>query len=274
MKNLKVLFTVLCVACTTTVWGEIAEGTYTLCTSTSDLETGAHYIIASGTSGSVQCISNVTNNNNRKIVAATVENSQIVVTSTSTIMTFTLGGTTGAWTLSTDNYAGTGGYLASAASGSNNYCRVINTETTGTISFSDNAADIKLKPHSSRNILRYNSSASCFACYSSGQAAIYLYKLSSKTTNYTVQWMVGGAEYTEGNPTTEVASGSKVTTLPTAPADNRLSCAEKFMGWSTTNIGATPQSDAPEILFTTAENSPNITANTIFYAVFATKQTN
>ncbi len=97
---------------------------------------------------------------------------------------------------------------------------------------------------------------------------------SGETTNYTVQWMVGGAKYTEGNPTTEVASGSKVTTLPTAPADNRLSCAEKFMGWSTTNIGATPQSDAPEILFTTAENSPNITANTTFYAVFATKQTN
>lgn len=271
MKNLKVLFTVLCVACATAVWGEIADGTYTLCTSTSDLKAGAHYIIASGNSGSVQCISNVINSNNRKIVAATVDNSQIVVASTSTIMTFTLGGSTGAWTFLTDNYAGTAGYLASASSNSkNNYCQVITTETKGTIVFSNNAAVITLNPHSSRNILRYNSSASCFACYSSGQSAIYLYKLSStETTNYTVQWMVDGQPYTTGNPTTSVASGSKVSTLPTDPADDRLSCAEKFMGWSAQHIGTKPQDDAPADLFTTIDTSPFITQDTTFYAVFA-----
>lgn len=92
---------------------------------------------------------------------------------------------------------------------------------------------------------------------------------ASATTYYTVTWMVGGQKYTEGNPTTSVTGGSKVTTLPDAPADNSLSCAEKFMGWSAQHIGTNPQDDAPADLFTTADASPAIIENTTFYAVFA-----
>ena len=114
------------------MWGAIASGTYVLCTSTNDLEANSHYIIANGTSGSVKCISNVSNNNNRKTVAATVSSSKISVASNSTIMTFTLGGSPGAWTFHTDNYGGTNGYLASAATTSTdkNYCRVISSAET------------------------------------------------------------------------------------------------------------------------------------------------
>ena len=164
-------------------WGAIASGTYVLCTSTNDLEAGAHYIIASGTSGTVYCISNESNSNNRKTASAIVSSSKITVASNSPIMTFTLGGSSDAWTFYTDNYAGTAGYLASAASGKNNYCLVISTLTTGTISFSNNAAVIDLKPHSSRTKLSYNSSVPCFACYSSGQAAVYLYKQETSCDN-------------------------------------------------------------------------------------------
>ena len=92
---------------------------------------------------------------------------------------------------------------------------------------------------------------------------------STETTHYNVQWMVDGQPYTTGNPTTSVASGSKVSTLPTDPADDRLSCAEKFMGWSAQHIGTNPQDDAPADLFTTADASPAIIENTTFYAVFA-----
>ena len=93
----------------------------------------------------------------------------------------------------------------------------------------------------------------------------------SGTGKWKVTWMKGGAEYTAGTPTTLVANSNKVTTLPTAPADNALgSCANKFMGWSRTNIGNTPVVSAPADLFTTAANSPAITANTTFYAVYAT----
>lgn len=181
MKNLKSIIALLVL----TVFsvnafgaGTIASGTYVLCTSTSDLKAGEHYIIASGASGSVNCISNVSNSNNRKAVSASVSDSKITVTSNSTIMTFTLGGSNDTWTFSTDNYGGDNGYLASASSGNNNYCRVISTQTTATISFSNNAAVINLQPHTSRTLLRYNPNNGdpLFACYSSGQSAIYLYK--------------------------------------------------------------------------------------------------
>lgn len=93
----------------------------------------------------------------------------------------------------------------------------------------------------------------------------------SGTGKWKVTWMKGGAEYTASTPTTLVANSSKVTTLPTPPADNSLgSCANKFMGWSATNIGNTPAVSAPADLFTNAANSPAITANTTFYAVYAT----
>lgn len=191
-------------------WGEIASGTYVLCTSTSDLEAGAHYIIASGTSKTVKCISNVENTNNRKVVEASVSSSKITVASNSTIMTFTLGGSSDAWTFYTDNYAGTAGYLASAASGSNNYCRVISTSTTGTISFSNTAAVIKLNPHTSRSLLRYNSNASCFACYSSGQAAVYLYKLAPSCTTIPTVTAASNSSVTATTATVSCSSGISV----------------------------------------------------------------
>ena len=96
---------------------------------------------------------------------------------------------------------------------------------------------------------------------------------STETTNYTVQWKVGGQAHTAGDPTTSVKSGEKVSTLPTRPANNAIgSCADTFMGWSAHNLGSKTGQDAPKDLFTTAEGSPVITQDTTFYAVFATKK--
>lgn len=155
---------------------------YELINSTDDLETGKSYIITNGTSGTVKAIATTSNSNNRKTVDATVTSEKI--TRGSSIMSFTLGGTSGAWTFETENYAGTSGYLASADSGSNNYLRVINTATTATIAFSGNAATINLGPHSTRTLLCYNANngSPIFACYSSAQASVYLWKeVTSKT---------------------------------------------------------------------------------------------
>ena len=191
-------------------WGAIADGTYALCTSTSDLEAGAHYIIASGTSGSVYCISNVSQTNYRERVSATVSNDKITVASNSTIMTFTLGGSTDAWTFYTDNYAGTAGYLASAASGSNNYCRVLTNSTTGTISISNSVATIALKPHSTRKYLKYNSGSSRFACYSSGQADVYLYKLAPSCTTIPTVTAASNSSVTATTATVSCSDGIEV----------------------------------------------------------------
>ena len=85
--------------------------------------------------------------------------------------------------------------------------------------------------------------------------------------HYTVNWMVNGNPYSEGTPSTDVAEGESVETLPTTPA----AIGDKvFMGWTNATIDGT-QDDAPAVLFTSAAEAPAVTANTTYYAVFATQ---
>ena len=180
----------------------------------------------------------------------------------------------GAWTLATDNYSGTAGLLA-ATSSSKNYLGVVASPGNNgkwEISFSDQKASFTAKGTYTRNVMQYNynNGSPIFACYASAtQSACYLYHKSSgsgETTNYTVHWMVGGEEST----TTKVASGSKATP-PTPPADNALSCANTFMGWSKQNLGSGTGKSDPGDLFKD-EPPEAITGETTFYAVFATKK--
>ena len=98
--------------------------------------------------------------------------------------------------------------------------------------------------------------------------------------SFTVTWMVNGEAYTpSGSGGTDGSSsvnfGSHVTTLPTAPTPP---CGNKFMGWTTTNIGSVgldKDDDAAAItalnLFSTTGDAPVISAegNVTYYAVFA-----
>lgn len=84
---------------------------------------------------------------------------------------------------------------------------------------------------------------------------------------HSVTWKVNGENYTDGSPTTQVYDGGKVTKLPTAP-DPANNCGEVFAGWTTTPIDRTTNTK-PSVLFTTAANSPAITGDVTFYAVFA-----
>ncbi|MGM9809496.1 MAG: hypothetical protein ACI30J_01320 [Paludibacteraceae bacterium] len=97
-----------------------------------------------------------------------------------------------------------------------------------------------------------------------------LYK--QRPTMYVVTWLLDGKPYSAGDPTTMVASGQQVTILPLPPKDDALACADTFMGWSTHRLGTMPAQVMPADLFTTAADSPAITGDTTFYAVFATKQ--
>ena len=152
---------------------------YKLITSTAELEAGAKYVIGNALSSSAVFMSNATNTNNRKQTASiTITDSQI--SATDEVLVLELGGTTGAWTFLTTNYTSTNGYLTSAATGSNNYCKVVAPAESCsyfTISFTNNAAVITSTGRTERNVLRYNSSSSIFACYTSGQNPVYLYKL-------------------------------------------------------------------------------------------------
>ena len=87
------------------------------------------------------------------------------------------------------------------------------------------------------------------------------------TVKCSIIWMVNGATYTAGNPTTSVNKGGVVTQLPTAPK----SCDDistQFVGWSEDVIEGT-QDNVPADLFSTADDAPDITQNTTFHAVFA-----
>lgn len=84
---------------------------------------------------------------------------------------------------------------------------------------------------------------------------------------YNVSWMVDGASYTDGTPSTSVKEGESVTALPTEPA---AIGTKKFVGWTNAEIAA-DQSTAPDVLFTTPENAPAVTGNITYYAVFATE---
>lgn len=87
-------------------------------------------------------------------------------------------------------------------------------------------------------------------------------------THYTVSWMVNGETYTEGTPSTDVAEGKKVETLPTNPA---AIGSNVFMGWRASTISGTLAS-APDGLFTTAKDAPVVTGETTYYAVFAKRE--
>ena len=86
--------------------------------------------------------------------------------------------------------------------------------------------------------------------------------------HYTVSWMVNGETYTEGTPSTDVAEGKKVETLPTNPA---AIGSNVFMGWRASTISGTLAS-APDGLFTTAKDAPVVTGETTYYAVFAKRE--
>ena len=88
--------------------------------------------------------------------------------------------------------------------------------------------------------------------------------------NYAITWKVNGEDYTTGDPTTTVVEGNKITVLPTAPADNALSCTNAFVGWSTTDLGSEAGQAKPADLFTKVAKAPVPTGAMTFYAVFAT----
>ena len=145
---------------------------YTLCTSLSDLEAGASYVITNGTNGSIKAMATTDKADNRPSVDVTASNSKFDTTSTT--LTLTLGGSSNAWTFQTENYLGTAGYFA-PSTGDNNKLRIVEEADTCTISFDNNAAVITFSSNpNNRNIIRYN--GGIFSCYASGQDPVYLWK--------------------------------------------------------------------------------------------------
>lgn len=210
---------------------------FELVNSTSDLEAGKSYIITNGTSGTVKAAAVTSNANNRKSAEATISSGKI--TRGSSIMSFTLGGSSGAWTFATENYGGTDGYLASGSSTNANHLRVISTAGTATIAFNGDAATINIGPHESRTLICFNSGIDSpnggFACYSAqgSYGLVYLWKavtpkvldsISINTTNVQKTFTVGDTfNYTGLVVTANYTDSTSATVSPTSVSTPDLS---------------------------------------------------
>ena len=130
------------------------------------------------------------------------------------------------------------------------------------------------------NTVLPSSSAQTFevAISSGATGTLTLTPTFTAAPQYSITWHTyNNDNYTTGNPTTSVYQGEGITRVPTAPSPkNDWTCADTFVGWSTTNQGSDgldKDLNAAEIaalnLFTTYDGAPAITGNTHFYAIFA-----
>ena len=90
------------------------------------------------------------------------------------------------------------------------------------------------------------------------------------TVYHTVTWLVNGETYTDGNPSSKVAEGKKVKTLPSAP---QVIEGKEFVGWTDTNISGS-NNEKPSVLFVDTASAPVVHADVVYYAVFAKKTGN
>ena len=152
------------------------DAVWTLVTSTAELVAGGTYTIASSSTAKSGNALGIQNGNNR----AAVEWSSANPTE------LTLGGNANeGWTF----YDATEkGYLH-AASSSKNYLKTQTTlddngKWTIAIATSGSAATITAKGTNTNKLLKYNSSATLFSCYGSGQSDVYLFRKGGAATGY------------------------------------------------------------------------------------------
>ena len=156
----------------------IAQTTFTKITSASGLEAGANYIIVAHYEdlGVLAMGNQKTNNRNAVVVAE--EGDAITVTlgtnpeSATDVFQFTLGGSTGAWTLYDEVK---GGYLYAASNNSNNLKTQTTLDANGewNITFNaDGTAEVVAQGENTHNNMRFNpntqNNAPLFSCYTEG----------------------------------------------------------------------------------------------------------
>ena len=193
--------------------------TYTLVTDASQIVSGKHYVIASGTNGNVKAMGSQASNN-RNAVAVEVNN--YTISETEGVFEFVINGPqvideVSYFTIYDTNENSTGYLYAAGAGGSSSSNHLKTRATIGndgkgiwTISITDNKVDI-IAQATGRNKMRYNSSSNCFSCYASNQQDIYLY-----VKNYDTDLeFYGNTTYTNltisNNETLTITAGATLT---------------------------------------------------------------
>ena len=166
------------------IWDQNGSGSVTAArcyhhvTDASDLVAGAKYIITNATDHANGFYAMSTNQkaSNRGATSISVTGS-VAAVSVDDAQIITLGGSTGAWTLSVGE-----GYLYASSSSGNQLKTQAENDENGqwAITFTDGAASIVAQGGNTRNIMRYNynNGSPLFACYNSAsQSEVHLYRL-------------------------------------------------------------------------------------------------
>lgn len=153
--------------------------TYSLVTDVNDIVPGKHYIIASGTNGSVKAMGNQ-NTNYRNVVSVTASNG--IIPETDGVFEFVIYGPNadGNYTIYDAKYnSNAGGYLYANSSSSNNMGTQDSNDANGKWSIeiaNTGSATINAQGTNTRNCMRFNGDRfSCYASTTSVSALPYLY---------------------------------------------------------------------------------------------------
>lgn len=255
MKKLNVLTRMLLLVAllvgSVSAWAD----TYKRVTSTSDLSAGEKYVIVcesynqamgalSGTNGS--CV-NVTISSNT------------ISSLPSDVDVFTLGGSTGEWTLYSSKASA---YLTASKAKS---LSTSSTAGTWTITFSSNNAVIKKGSYGNIQY-NYNSGSPRFLNYTSSQTAVQLYKYTP-TLTYSVSPNNSGTITVE-NSGSSVSSGAAVAAGTTLDITATPESGMTFTGWTVTGTGASV-TDASSATTTLTMGSANTTLTASFESTLA-----
>ncbi len=161
---------------------------------------GRHYIIASGTNGSVKAMG-AQNGNYRDEVGVTASEGSITVSNDAGVSEVLIQANEakGYYTLlDVENNQ----YLYASSNSSNNLGieATLDNKDNGiwSIVIDEGVATIKAKGANSRNWIRYNSSNTRFSCYASGQNNVYLFEKAGDVGSQTVSVSIAEA-CTDGN---------------------------------------------------------------------------
>ncbi len=230
--------------------GESETLVYKRITSTSDLEVGKRYIIVSEEGGAA--MGAITGTSTKYGVSVTpstdatftldVTNHTANVSSGSNVKSVTLGGSEGAWTLVHED----GGYLYWSSGNSLNTSSQSSNNITWAISFGTDSVAIKNVANTERHIC-YNkaSGQERFACYTTAQTKIQLYKESDEAAVVTVDAPTfspeSGHTFTEAENTVTISSTSTGSTIyyTTDGSDPTTSSSHGTAGAATATVTVT-----------------------------------
>ncbi|MBQ9465954.1 MAG: chitobiase/beta-hexosaminidase C-terminal domain-containing protein [Muribaculaceae bacterium] len=222
--------------------------TYEKVTSISSSDVGKKFIIVyEATPAAMGAISSTSTTYGQSITGTsnfTLSDSQITLTSNSSVAPLTLGGTSGAWTFLFED----GKYMSWSSGNSLASATSVSTNSQWAVTFSDGVPTIANGYDNTRK-LQYNSASNSlrFACYTSSQQSVALYRQVSGSTTEQVA--------------TPVISPSDGTVI-TGPTSVSISCTTDGATIHYTTDGTTPTSSS-----TTYSTAFTVSATTTVKAI-------